>query len=569
MGNLRSVEKAIEHVGATPGDQRRSAPRLAGRRAGPARRRGVSEGDGADRRARARRDDRRTRRRRTPVLGVCLGMQLLFESSTEHGGAAGLGLLEGEVEPLRGAGPEAAAHRLGEARDRAPDAADGGIADGEPFYFVHSLAPARDRAELLASADYGERFAALVGRGERLRRPVPSGEVERCRPADARQLRRRSASRRPLPARWEAPCEAASAMPEALDALPGDRHPRRPRRSAAAGRLRPRDRLRRRPARRRPALGRRAAPRSSTSSTSTAPGRAPRRTSTIVERIAAAAGVPVQVGGGLRDAEAVDAVLAAGAARAVLGTRAQRDPAFVGELVAAPRKRADRRLRRRPRRPRRRRGLGAGDRDAGRRAGRRARRARRRGASSTRRSRSTAPSKGPASSGLGRDRRPAWATGGRADLLRRRGQPRRPARARALTPGTRVRRRDRRPSPVRAALRRSREARAALAGDDSTQEGRDERALTMAAKTGMKWTIWAPGPDPRRGRAGDQAPPRSARRATRRASCSELVAQVEGQAVEPEQARARAAQADRRQARAERASPRRPRSPRCPWRKPR
>ncbi len=53
----------------------------------------------------------------------------------------------------------------------------------------------------------------------------------------------------------------------------------------------------------------------------------------IVERIAGRAGVPIQVGGGLRDEAAVAAVLEAGAARAVLGTRAQRDPAFVGELA--------------------------------------------------------------------------------------------------------------------------------------------------------------------------------------------------------------------------------------------
>jgi phosphoribosylformimino-5-aminoimidazole carboxamide ribotide isomerase len=55
----------------------------------------------------------------------------------------------------------------------------------------------------------------------------------------------------------------------------------------------------------------------------------------IVERIVSRAGVPVQVGGGIRDEQAVQAVLDAGAARAVLGTRAQRDPDFVGQLVAA------------------------------------------------------------------------------------------------------------------------------------------------------------------------------------------------------------------------------------------
>jgi phosphoribosylformimino-5-aminoimidazole carboxamide ribotide isomerase len=54
----------------------------------------------------------------------------------------------------------------------------------------------------------------------------------------------------------------------------------------------------------------------------------------VVERITSAVDVPVQLGGGLRDAAAVEAALAAGAARVVLGTRAQRDPAFVGDLVA-------------------------------------------------------------------------------------------------------------------------------------------------------------------------------------------------------------------------------------------
>lgn len=53
-----------------------------------------------------------------------------------------------------------------------------------------------------------------------------------------------------------------------------------------------------------------------------------------VERIVAeAGGVPVQVGGGLRDEAAVERVLAAGAARAVLGTRAQREPDFVGRMI--------------------------------------------------------------------------------------------------------------------------------------------------------------------------------------------------------------------------------------------
>jgi len=55
----------------------------------------------------------------------------------------------------------------------------------------------------------------------------------------------------------------------------------------------------------------------------------------IVAELAAAVPVPVQLGGGLRDRVAVEAAFAAGAARAVLGTAAQRDPDLLGELVAA------------------------------------------------------------------------------------------------------------------------------------------------------------------------------------------------------------------------------------------
>lgn len=55
----------------------------------------------------------------------------------------------------------------------------------------------------------------------------------------------------------------------------------------------------------------------------------------VVERIVAAVGVPVQLGGGLRDREAVEAAFAAGAERAVIGTAAQRDPGLAAALAAA------------------------------------------------------------------------------------------------------------------------------------------------------------------------------------------------------------------------------------------
>ena len=48
-----------------------------------------------------------------PILGICLGLQLLFDSTTELGGAAGLGLLPGEVDRARRRRPQGPAHRLG------------------------------------------------------------------------------------------------------------------------------------------------------------------------------------------------------------------------------------------------------------------------------------------------------------------------------------------------------------------------------------------------------------------------------------------------------------------------
>ena len=96
MGNLRSVEKAFEHVGARPyvGADPERDPRGATawscRASAPSRRRCA--------RIRARGLDELIDERveaGMPLLGICLGMQLLFDSSTENGGAEGLGLLPG------------------------------------------------------------------------------------------------------------------------------------------------------------------------------------------------------------------------------------------------------------------------------------------------------------------------------------------------------------------------------------------------------------------------------------------------------------------------------------------
>ena len=164
MGNLRSVEKAIEHIGAVPeisGD-----PGLLAGTDGL-----VLPGVGAFPRAMERirelgLDAMIAERAEvgTPVLGVCLGMQLLFGSSTENGGAEGLGLLEGEVTALEAPGlklPHIGWAKLSIERDCELTR---GIADGSAFYFVHSFAPQPTAEELIATASYGPPFAAIVGR---------------------------------------------------------------------------------------------------------------------------------------------------------------------------------------------------------------------------------------------------------------------------------------------------------------------------------------------------------------------------------------------------------------------
>ncbi len=108
-----------------------------------------------------------------PLLGVCVGMQLLFESS-EEGEVACLGLLPGRVRRLAG-GPGLRIPHMGWNRLRLhPDAAASpllaGIDEGDHAYFVHSYALLADGAGgacILAETDHGARFAAIIGSGRR------------------------------------------------------------------------------------------------------------------------------------------------------------------------------------------------------------------------------------------------------------------------------------------------------------------------------------------------------------------------------------------------------------------
>ncbi len=99
-----------------------------------------------------------------PLLGICIGMQLLFEESEEHGLHRGLGLLPGRVRRFAG---ELAVPHMGWNRLRAlrPHPLLDGIADGSYVYFVHSYFCDAPDAVVVASSDYGRDFPAIVGRG--------------------------------------------------------------------------------------------------------------------------------------------------------------------------------------------------------------------------------------------------------------------------------------------------------------------------------------------------------------------------------------------------------------------
>jgi imidazole glycerol-phosphate synthase subunit HisH len=164
-GNLRSVEKALERVGAEP--MITSDPELAAGADGlllP----GVGAFAHAIERVRELEFDRLIAERvsaGTPLLGICLGFQLLFESSTEHGGAPGLGLLEGEVTGLDAPGLKVPHIGWEPVSWTVGSELNAGIGDRTPFYFVHGFAPRPSVAsDLLGSAVHGERFCCAVAR---------------------------------------------------------------------------------------------------------------------------------------------------------------------------------------------------------------------------------------------------------------------------------------------------------------------------------------------------------------------------------------------------------------------
>jgi imidazole glycerol-phosphate synthase subunit HisH len=165
MGNLRSVSKALEHVAPRAEVCVTSDPKtvLAADRV-------VVPGQGAMRDCMRQLAESGAREavleaaRNKPFLGICIGLQMLFEHG-EEGDTPGLGLMPGEVPRFRVSGLKIPHMGWNEVMQARPHAVWAGIADGSRFYFVHSYYPEpRNPALTAATAVYGRPFTCAVAR---------------------------------------------------------------------------------------------------------------------------------------------------------------------------------------------------------------------------------------------------------------------------------------------------------------------------------------------------------------------------------------------------------------------
>jgi glutamine amidotransferase len=167
MGNLRSVEKALESVGGRP---RISADTNDVRKAERLILPGVGAfGDAMENLRRRGMDDaiREAVQAGVPLLGLCLGLQLLFTHSEEFGSHQGLDLIPGNVRRFTGADLRVPHIGWNQVEDIQPNPLLEGIADGSYFYFVHSLyVEPENSADILSQTEYGIRFCSIACRNK-------------------------------------------------------------------------------------------------------------------------------------------------------------------------------------------------------------------------------------------------------------------------------------------------------------------------------------------------------------------------------------------------------------------
>jgi imidazole glycerol-phosphate synthase subunit HisH len=163
MGNLRSVYKALEHVGARP---ELTADHARVRAADAVVLPGVGAMPKAMESVRALGLDGLLRERvdaGVPVIGLCMGMQLLFESTTELGGAEGIGLLKGPVVGLEA--PKVPQIGWNPVSWRRSSVLNEGLPEPCAFYHANSFAPRPSNPEdVLGTAEYGSEFVSVVER---------------------------------------------------------------------------------------------------------------------------------------------------------------------------------------------------------------------------------------------------------------------------------------------------------------------------------------------------------------------------------------------------------------------
>ncbi len=97
-----------------------------------------------------------------PFLGICVGMQALFASSDEYGSHRGLGVLSGTVRGFVDS-PRVPHMGWNDLRIESNHPFAAGVLDGDYAYFLHSYR-VTDSCDVVASTEYGERFAAIVAR---------------------------------------------------------------------------------------------------------------------------------------------------------------------------------------------------------------------------------------------------------------------------------------------------------------------------------------------------------------------------------------------------------------------
>ena len=165
MGNLHSVKNALDFIGAESfvsdkADELKTADGL------------ILPGVGAFPDAMARLTETgldvfikeyvKTR----PLIGICLGMQLLFDKGYEFRECDGLGLIGGEVVKIVEEGLKVPHMGWNELKLVNPSPVAASLEDGDQVYFVHSFkAIMKDRADLVAVTDYGSEVTAMVARG--------------------------------------------------------------------------------------------------------------------------------------------------------------------------------------------------------------------------------------------------------------------------------------------------------------------------------------------------------------------------------------------------------------------